>query len=304
MDELDKVSAPAAREYESVNSMQVTAAAAARPSVPVSATSSGKEPKRRWWASLPILTLLAVVFYAQGRLFTEAYLDYFGLSSSQFPVSPDDAYWYAFMGWGMVAGKGPGAILRGYPRFLAIEWVPITVCLAIPFISLLGRKLGLWSRIGSALTKLRNWIGLKRSAAKPAKEVVKHVAIGGVPALVLASMPLMFLVLTFYLALIIAITVLPFWNLGQRQARADCRAAASSHQVVHYTGEPKQDESGKPLAPARLLRCGPEFCALVRDGESFVVPRTAIQSVLGRPIGQTKLADHVPKDLQFCPKTS
>lgn len=304
MDELEKVSVPAAREHESASSIDVTASAAVAPSVPMSTTSSGKESKRRWWASLPILTLLAVVFYAQGRLFTEAYLDYFGLNSSQFPVSPDDAYWYAFMGWAMVAGKGPGAILRGYPSFLAIEWVPITICLAIPFVSLLGRRLGWWSHLGSWLTRLRNLVGSKRRAARPSKEVVKHVAIGGVPALLLASMPLMFLALTFYLALLIAITVLPFWNLGQRQARADCRAAASSHQVVHYAGEPKQDESGKPLAPARLLQCGPEFCALVRDGESFVVPRTSIQSVLGKPIGQTKPADHVPKNLQFCPRNS
>jgi hypothetical protein len=305
MDELEKASAPAEYEVEPVRSVQVTGVSTTTQSVSVSAAPSGTLPKGRWWASLSILTLLAIVFYAQGRLFTDAYLDYFGLNSSQFPVSPDDAYWYAFMGWGMVAGKGPGAILRGYPSFLAIEWVPILVSLAIPVISLFGRKFDWWSRIGNGLTRFRNWVVQRQIAGRPSKEVAKHVAIGGFPALLMASMPLMFLALTLFLAFLIAIFVLPFWNLGQRQARADCQTAASSHQVVNYMGELTQDaSSGKSLAPARLLQCGPEFCALIRDGESLVIPRAAIQSVFGKPIGQTKSLDHVPKNLQFCPRTS
>lgn len=285
---------------------QKSIASPAREPSSIKETAKAQDASRlasRWWASLPLLTLLAIIFYAQGRAFTEAYLDYFGLNSSQFPVSPDDAYWYAFMAWGVVASKAPGAIWHAYPKFLLAEWVPLVVTVAIPFIALIGDKYS-WP------LHLRRWFeqalgrfGKKNISITPSRNVVKQVALGGLPSLLMASIPLMLLAITFILALMIVVFVLPFWGLGQRQARADCATEASSHQIVHYEGEqPIIDKDGKPLSPARLLQCSQDFCAAIRNGQSYVIPKAAIRSVDGLSIGRKAPSSPVPKEQQFCTK--
>lgn len=300
MDELEKMSEPNERAFESVNPVQVVSVTEAIPPDTSKANSSKPMSKARWWTSLPILTLIAIVFYAQGRALTEAYLNYFGLNSSQFPVSPDDAYWYAFMGWEMVAGKGPLAIWHVYPSILAHEWMPMTITLVIPLVVLAGRRWGWWVRIGHAIISALSRFDSDRRLSGRSREVAKHIVIGGFPALMIALTPLLVLLFTLGLAFFIVVFVSPFWTLGRYLAELDCASVASSHQVVHYVGEPTLDSSGKPLPPSRLLQCGPEFCALIRDGASLVIPRTAIQSVEGAPIGKKNASSPVPEDLQFC----
>lgn len=259
------------------------------------------QAKARWWSSLPLITLLAIIFYAQGRAFTESYLDYFGLNASQFPVTPDNAYWEALMGWAMVAGKGPDVLWHMYPQYLLAEWIPLTATVLLPVLGLVGRKRGWWTALGKWIVRVGNARPLRWLFARAPRDIVRHVAYGGMPAVVLMSIPLMLLTLTFVIALLIGVFVIPFWSLGRAEAKIECENAAENYPSVHYVSEAGTANVDKSLSTARLLQCGPEFCALIRDGEAFVIPRTAIQSVGGVPIGgNSNAAAKVPHDRQLC----
>jgi hypothetical protein len=253
-----------------------------------------EKPKPRWLASLPIMTLLAVVFYAQGRMFTEAYLDYFGLNSSQFPVAADDAYWYALLGWSMVAGKGPFALWHIYPRYLLAEWPQLALTALVPLVGYLGVKFSWWKKISAAKQRLNSKLKIARYFGKPKPDVVRRVAYGGLPTLFLVSIPLIFMVVTVCLALLIYLVVWPFWGLGRKDAISDCNTPAADHAVVHYVGEPTTGNV------ARLLQCGPNFCAIIRDGEAIAIPRSAVQSVSGGVIGRKASNSPVPENQRLC----
>jgi len=257
--------------------------------------------KARWWSPLPLLTLLAIVFYGQGRAFTQAYLDYFGLHISQFPVSPDDAYWYAFMGLSMVAGKGPPTLLHTYPQVLRPASILTIVIVSLSLIVWAGRRCGWWSGLARSIERLRNMRWLQSIWAKAPKDMVKHVAYGGIPGLMLMSMPLMFLILTSLLAAVIAYLVIPFWMLGTAWAEEVCSSPAAASPVVHYVGNIDANIPSQTSSPARLLQCGTDFCALIRDGEAFVIARTAVQWVGGIPIHRPPTGDgKVRPELQLC----
>ena len=261
------------------------------------------QAKARWWSSLPLITLLAIIFYAQGRAFMESYLDYFGLNASQFPVTPDNAYWEALMGWAMVAGKGPDVLWHMYPQYLLAEWIPLTATVLLPVLGLVGRKRGWWTALGKWIVRVGNTRPLRWLFARAPRDIVRHVAYGGMPAVVVMSIPLMLLTLTVVIALLIGVFVIPFWSLGRAEAKIECGNAAENYPSVHYVSEASAANVDKSLSPARLLQCGSEFCALIRDGEAFVIPRTAIQSVGGVPIGSnSNAAAKIPHDKQLCYK--
>ena len=264
---------------------------------PKLAEKVAKKPKTRWLASLPVMTLLAVVFYAQGRMFTEAYLDYFGLNASQFPVAPDDAYWYALLGWAIVAGKGPIAIWHIYPRYLLAEWPQLAVTILVPFAGYLGVKFGWWRKLKTATQPLNGKLKIAKYFGRPKPDVVRRVAFGGLPTLLLLSTPMILMVLTVGLAFLISLVVLPFWELGRKDAISDCSTPAVNHPIVHYVGEPTTD------TVARLLQCGPNFCALIKDGQAIAIPRTAIQSVSGGAIGRNSSSGPVPESQRLCAKS-
>jgi hypothetical protein len=254
----------------------------------------GKCATKPWRLVIPF-TVIAAGFYAQGRAYYEGYLSYFGISTSQFPLSTTDTYWEALKGWSIFVGKGVPAVWNAYPQYLLAVWMPLL------FVVVVSMLLGLAERYG--------WLERMRLSSRSArvKTALKSRPLGlallamltwvlAVPALVMMAM--------LFVALIIVAMIVPFDGLGHTGAQQYCETAAARVPVAHFVDD-SNPLAGGPAGAAHILQCSTDFCALIRAGEVFVIPRDAVKRVDGVEImssGATAKAKAVPKKDQLCYK--
>jgi hypothetical protein len=75
------------------------------------------------------------------------------------------------------------------------------------------------------------------------------------------------------LVFLIAITVVPFENMGKQAATDFCkRSAAGAARIVLTTG------AGQPERGYRI-ECNSDVCAMVRDGVVYVIPTRDIRRI-------------------------
>lgn len=257
----------------------------------------GKEKRATKACRLVIpFTVIAAGFYAQGRAYYEGYLSYLGISISQFPLSTTDAYWEALKGWVVFVGKGLPAVWNAYPEYLLTMWMPILFGITVFVFFLFSEKYGWLDRLRISAHSARLKTALK-SRQLGLAVMAAVVWVLSVQALVMMAM--------LFVALIIVTMVVPFDGLGRTGAQQYCETAAARAPVAHFV------EDSHPLVSeakgvAHLLQCGADFCALIREGEVFVIPREALTRADGveitPPSGATAKTRPVPKEQQLCYK--
>jgi hypothetical protein len=265
----------------------------------VSEKNDAKAQIKPWRLAVPF-TVIAAGFYAQGRAYYEGYLDYFGLSSSQFPVSTTDAYWEALKGWMLLVSKGVPAVWSAYPQYLKTMWQPMLAVLAMLALLWLAGRLGWRNRL-----RVRQQVNETKT-----KFSARHLALAGSAMLVwILSVPLLVMAAMFAIALFIVGLIAPFDGLGHVGAQRSCETEASRVPLVHFVGDDRLGANGKGLPPARLLQCGADFCALIRDGEAFVISRQSVQRTDGvslmsgaRDAKRNSGDKTVPSESQLCYK--
>jgi hypothetical protein len=229
---------------------------------------------RPWKIAIPF-AVIAAAFYSQGRAYYEGYLDHLGISSSQFPLSTTDTYWEALKGWVLLVGKGVPAIWEAYPLYLTTVWKPLLAVVGMLSVLWLADRLG-WRE------RLRTFVRTKQVGAK-LKGSHLGLAILAMLAWML-SVPLLLMAAMLVVALFIVALVVPFDSLGHLGAQQYCETAASRVPVAHFAGDDRTSGTADKLSKARLLQCSSDFCALIRDGEAFVIPRQALQRADGVPV--------------------
>lgn len=229
---------------------------------------------RPWRLAIPF-TLIAAGFYAQGRAYYEGFLEYFGIAPSQLPATTADTYWEALKGWVLLVGKGVPAVWNSYPKYLETIWQPLLILFGMIFVLSMTNKLGLHERLRA---RIRSNKGKARNHSQ------RLTFAGSVMLIWMLSVPLILMAVMFMIALFLVVLILPFDNLGHFGAQEFCKTEAERVPLVHFFGDERAaTESGRSTT-ARLLRCGTDFCALIHDGEAFVIPRQSIQRTDGMPL--------------------
>lgn len=252
--------------------------------------------------AIPALTVLAAVLYVQGRLYHESYFRALGINPSQFPVAPADAYWYALNALGLIIGKGIPATWRAYPELLRNEWLAITTCLILTLLILLAQRLGWFVLLKRAIHRRRKATIAKRLKRKRPSYV--WIPLLGIAPTVL--LPLLTIFGLWLIGIVIYVVALPFDLLGRKEAQYECEIPANDYQLVLFNGDENAGGNAKVFGTARLIQCGDNFCALIRDGETFVIQRSAIIRTIGMPISppdqerHQKKATKVPKEQMLC----
>jgi hypothetical protein len=226
---------------------------------------------RPWRIAIPF-TLIAAGFYAQGRAYYEGFLEYFGIASSQLPATTADTYWEALKGWVLLVGKGVPVVWDSYPQYLETVWQPLLILFGMIFVLWTANKLGLHERLRE---RIRSNKGKARNHSQ------RLTFAGGVMLIWMLSVPLILMAVMFMIALFLVVLILPFDNLGHFGAQEFCKTEAERVPLVRFLGDERAGTEGRGPATARILRCGTDFCALIRDGEAFVVPRQSIQRTDG-----------------------
>jgi hypothetical protein len=236
-----------------------------------------KSSTKPWKIAIPSVVIVAA-FYSQGRAYYEGYLDYLGISTSQFPLSTTDAYWEALMGWVVLVSKGVPAIWEAYPRYLAAIWMLLLAVILMNLPLWLADRYGLRERCRASLQAAQIGARLKKRHFGFAI-LAMTVWILSVPVLLMGAM--------FIVALFIVVLVVPFYSLGHTGAQQYCETAASRVPVAHFAGEERPAANGETSSEVRLLQCSSDFCALIREGKAFVIPREALNRADGVPIVPT-----------------
>jgi hypothetical protein len=236
-----------------------------------------KSSTKPWKIAIPFV-VIAAAFYSQGRAYYEGYLDYLGISSSQFPLSTTDAYWEALMGWVLLVGKGVPAIWEAYPLYLATMWKPLLAVIVMIWLLWFADRCGWRERLRASLQTRQVGAKLKK----------RHLALAilAMSAWML-SVPVLLMGAMLIVALFIVALVVPFYSLGHTGAQQYCETAASRVPVAHFTGDERTAANGEKLSEARLLQCSSDFCALIREGEAFVISREALKRADGVPVVPT-----------------
>lgn len=235
-----------------------------------------KNQGRAWKFGIPF-TVVAATFYTQGRAYYEAYIRQLGLDPSQLPISTADAYWNALIGWSNLLGKGIPSIWQHYPQYLKDCWLTILVLTLFLVLFGLENKYQIVNRVR------------KRNPKKDYTETNKDISLtklGALAATWILSLPIFFMAAMFALASLVIAVVFPFDGLGREIAIEQCHYAAASFPIVHLSYDQHLIASGAGATPVRLIRCSTDFCAVIRDGESFSVPKQSLQRTDGIPIDQ------------------
>lgn len=231
--------------------------------------------KITWLSPIPTLTFFLAIFYGEGRAYRLGYLEYLGLDDSQFPVSTTDAYWLAFNGWAIIAGNGASTIFDHYSIYIKSLWLTVLV-------GILAAALGIYGRRQQWHIGFSDWWNQRLTKAKTAANPI--VASAGLSLLTMAGIPFILMILTVLLATFMLVFVLPFFQLGRWEARSECEFEAARKPLVQYVGDERASVDGKSVPTARLIQCSTDFCALIRDGEAFVIPRLSVRWAGGVPI--------------------
>jgi len=270
-------------------------------------TYSGKADERKklwppkppkWWLTVPLFSMALATFYGQGRMYRESYLDVFGINASQFPISAADAYWFALNSYARLIGTAGSHFLRNYPRYL-YAIAPVLV------IGLLLRFLAGSEAIRRGFRRFHRWVKRRQYVTpKPPLRAKYFVAL----TTWLLTAPVFIGIFIMVLAALLTTFVLPWIALGQQEAKEECQAIAKTSPLVSFAGD-KRVEFDKQASPtARLLLCGSDFCALIRDGATLVIQRTAVQRIEAISIADlesletkvTEKASSVPDQETLC----
>ena len=238
-----------------------------------------------WWLTVPVLTFILAVFYGEGRLYHEAYLRRLGLNPSLFAPSTPETYWYALNSWGFTLGKIGSAFFDKYRLYLSKAWLPalIIIVMMIPawFSKRIKRVLKIffkhWMQRVSEAAELYGiasqwrWIKQRRPDSPGLFTYLASMLAS------LFALPLTVYLAVVVLTLLLGSFVLPWDLIGQRAADDDCQNLAIGYPLVEYAGDRLDIPYKGPTA--RLIQCNADFCALIRRGETFAIPRTSVQWV-------------------------
>lgn len=251
---------------------------------------------KRQWSSAIMFTLSLAVFYAQGRLYHEGFLRYFGINPSQFPVSTADAYWYALNSWATLVGKGVPTIWSIYPEYLWSLRYSMALLLAALVLIWWGNKRDWWVRV-------RAWVLQQR--AKPRGEGSGIIFAMSMTILWVLATPFFLILGMLIIALLLTTLVVPYETLGKVVASDLCQSDATNYPLVRYEG----DEYAGKAPSARLIQCGTDNCLLIRDGEAYVIRKEFVRWTGGVPLPVVRASKkahevpevmHVPPQAQLC----
>jgi hypothetical protein len=155
------------------------------------------------------------------------------------------------------------------------------------------------------------WFERFRRWAKPPQyntlQIPLHAKFLAALTLWLLAVPVIIGACIFIVALAMTAFVIPWSALGHQEAEAECQLAAKTWPLVTFTGDERVAIDKHAAPTARELLCGTDSCALIRDGATFVVLRTAVQRADAMPIADresllwpAKKAPPVPAQETLC----
>lgn len=244
-----------------------------------------------------MLTVLTAMFFLQGRAYREGWLGRFGLENAQFPISTTDTYWLALHGWLNTAigwFKNSWDIYFGY---LAVLFLPLAL-FAFANLALEWRKAN--KKLASDResnedtppeNKVQQWLAAGGRKAWIVRGVVSLV----IAPISLAALPAILFVAGLLLAALIAITVVPFENVGKQAATDFCK-----RPVIHAAKIVLTEDAGHPEWGYRI-ECNPDVCAMIRDGKVYVIPARDVQRIELPTPGTVSGTSSEAGDEQLCP---
>ncbi|UUC47946.1 hypothetical protein NOX82_18775 [Pseudomonas citronellolis] len=202
-------------------------------------------------ASLPIL-------YLNGKAYHDAYLGYFKLEPSMFPQDTASTLISAVIGWfhAMLAGlKGVlGLLEQHYGLVLGMALVIVLIM----------------APMSVMLTRLGKRLDSRRSASRQNRLLSEYVKEAGLYLFWLFTVSYSVFALMFMIALLLSLSISPFYAIGKKVAAEDLKAGFVNAPRVELS-----DPKGRS-GDFRIIECSSMFCALYASGRAVVVPVSAI----------------------------
>lgn len=218
-----------------------------------------------------VIAFVAWVFQMQGMTYRAAYLRYFGLDYNDFPASTVDLQWLALHGWMRISVRWLEGVGAAMLKVMLNPGIAVFVILLFVFWAFLffwRYRFSLRSvfseRLSSRLDSFPAgifWLGRR------CKEVL-IVAAGVVFAC--SAVPVLLSIVLLASVLIVLWLIVPFENVGRDAAQEVCASGLQSLNRLHLSGE--SGVSGE----VRQLECSTERCAVIHDGELWVIPRDLV----------------------------
>lgn len=262
-----------------------------------------KPVERKRWRISPIVTsafvlsVLTAMFLLQGRAYREGWLGRFGLESAQFPISTVDIYWLALHGWLNTAIGWFNKAWDIYVGYLLILTLPIAILMFLIFVwewHSANRAAAAEQRVEDAGVEAENKVRRWLAAGDRKAWLVRGAISLAVAPLSLAAFPLMLFLAGLILVFVIAVTVVPFENMGKQAADDFCKRPASSAARIVQT-----PDAGPPEWGYRI-ECNADVCAMIRDGVVYVIPTRDIQRI-ELPAKGAADEKSVESEEQLCP---
>ena len=223
-----------------------------------------------------VLTVLTAMFLLQGRAYREGWLGRFGLESAQFPISTADTYWLALHGWLNTALNWFNKAWDIYAGYLLILILPIAAFTFLTFVwewhsarRTAASKQAAEDAGVEAENKVRQWLA---ADGRQAWLIRAGISLAIAPVS-LAAFPLLLFLAGLLLVALIAITVVPFENVGKQAATDFCKRSVSGAARIVLIANAGHPEWGY------RIECNSDACAMVRDGVVYVIPTRDIQRI-------------------------
>ncbi|WP_454677228.1 hypothetical protein [Achromobacter marplatensis] len=240
-------------------------------------------------SGIPLTALLTATFYLQGRAYLFGFLQYFQIDSTQMAISTPDAMWYAYHAWGNGAAS---VLLKSSQVFfdLVNHFAPPATSFGL--ISAGAILLVSYARRYPRPTS-ENGIRI----IKPHRRN-KFILFCAFIAGYIVSIPTVIILLSFFVVIIVSITVEPFTILGARSAAKYCdKPAASIPTIPALPGF----DPGK--GTIYQLLCATDTCAVLQANIPSVVPKESIKITISPPLFAVPLQDSAIDVEQLCTKS-
>lgn len=244
---------------------------------------------RLFASGIPLTALLTAIFYLQGRAYLFGFLQYFQIDSTQMGISTPDAMWYAYHGWGNGAAS---VLLKSSQLFFDLinHFAP-------PVTSFGLISAGVILLVSYARRYPRPATDNRSRIIKPRRRN-KFILFCAFIVGYIVSIPTVIILLSFFVVIIVSITVEPFAVLGARSAAKYCDKPAASIPTIPFL--PGFDPGKGTIYQ---LLCATDTCAVLQANIPSVVPKESIKTTVSPPLFAVPLKDSAMDDEQLCTKS-
>ena len=242
------------------------------------------------------IAVLGWLFQMQGRAYWTAYLDFYGLDHSDFPLSIPDLQWLTLIGWTDISIRWVKDSWNIYGQLLIDPGLKVFISLVVLLWTLKSLRY-FWPKIKPRIEQQLARVPRPSSSVsqwflRRTKEVIA-VAIS-----VLASvslLPAILWIAAFFLLLAVTTTLLPFDSAGRLAAQKNCSRDLQSLNLVRLS------DAYEGITSAHRLLCSETQCAVISGDRTFVVPRSSIKATELVPAGKREASDNSAAPVEgFC----